>query len=60
MTVTTEMIKQLRESTGVGILDCRTALEESNGDFEKAVELLREKVWLLPVNEPGVKHWKES
>jgi len=43
MTVTTEMIKQLRESTGVGILDCRTALEESNGDFEKAVELLREK-----------------
>jgi len=43
MTVTTGMIKQLRESTGVGILDCRTALEESNGDFEKAVELLREK-----------------
>lgn len=43
MTVTTEMIKQLRETTGVGILDCRTALEESNGDFEKAVELLREK-----------------
>jgi elongation factor Ts len=43
MTVTTEMIKQLRDSTGVGILDCRTALEESKGDFDKAVELLREK-----------------
>jgi len=43
MTVTTEMIKQLRESTGVGILDCRKALEESKGDFDKAVELLREK-----------------
>lgn len=43
MPVTIEMIKQLRESTGVGILDCRTALEETNGDFEKAVDLLREK-----------------
>ena len=43
MQITTEMIKKLRESTGVGILDCRTALEEASGDMEKALDLLREK-----------------
>jgi len=43
MAITTEMIKQLRESTGVGILDCRKALEESNGDLGKAMDYLREK-----------------
>jgi elongation factor Ts len=43
MQITTEMIKKLRQSTGVGILDCRTALEEAGGDLEKALDLLREK-----------------
>lgn len=43
MAVTTEMIKQLRETTGAGILDCRKALEQSGGDVNKAVEFLREK-----------------
>ena len=43
MQITTDMIKKLRESTGVGILDCRTALEEAGGDMEKALDLLREK-----------------
>ena len=43
MQITTEMIKKLRESTGVGILDCRTALENADGDMEKALDLLREK-----------------
>ena len=43
MAVTTEDIKKLRESTGAGILDCRSALQDSNGDFEKAVDYLREK-----------------
>jgi len=43
MTVTTEMIKELREATGVGILDCRKALVQANGNFEKAVDFLREK-----------------
>jgi len=43
MEITTEMIKELREATGVGILDCRKALTEANGDFEKAVDYLREK-----------------
>ncbi|HVN54330.1 MAG TPA: translation elongation factor Ts [Anaerolineaceae bacterium] len=41
--ITTEMIKQLREKTGAGVLDCRKALEQANGDFDKATEILREK-----------------
>jgi elongation factor Ts len=43
MAVTTEQIKQLREETGAGILDCRKALEQAGGDIQKAVEFLREK-----------------
>ncbi len=43
MAVTTEMIKELREATGAGILDCRKALEQAGGDFQKAVDYLREK-----------------
>ncbi len=43
MAITTEMIKQLREATGAGVLDCRKALEQAGGDFEKAKEYLREK-----------------
>ena len=43
MAITTEMIKNLRESTGAGILDCRKALEQSNGDMNAAMEFLREK-----------------
>jgi elongation factor Ts len=43
MAVTTEMIKTLRETTGAGILDCRKALEQSNGDMNAAMEFLREK-----------------
>lgn len=43
MAITTEQIKELREATGVGILDCRKALEQADGDFKKAVDILREK-----------------
>ena len=43
MAITTEMIKTLRETTGAGILDCRKALEQSNGDMDKRMEYLREK-----------------
>jgi len=43
MQITTEMIKELREATGAGILDCRKALTDANGDFDKAVDFLREK-----------------
>ena len=43
MVITTEMIKSLRETTGAGILDCRKALEQSDGDMQSAMEYLREK-----------------
>jgi elongation factor Ts len=43
MAITTQQIKELREATGVGILDCRKALEQANGDFDKALDYLREK-----------------
>ncbi|HNS37277.1 MAG TPA: translation elongation factor Ts [Anaerolineaceae bacterium] len=43
MAITTDMIKELREATGAGILDCRKALEQANGDMKAAVDFLREK-----------------
>lgn len=43
MEITAEMIKELRAATSAGILDCRKALTEANGDFNKAVDWLREK-----------------
>lgn len=43
MQITTEMIKSLRETTGAGILDCRKALEQSDGDLNAAMDFLREK-----------------
>lgn len=43
MAITTEQIKELREATGAGVLDCRAALEQAGGDFDKAVTFLREK-----------------
>ncbi|MEA4827562.1 MAG: translation elongation factor Ts [Clostridium sp.] len=41
--ITAKMVKDLREKTGAGMMDCKKALTESNGDEEKAVEYLREK-----------------
>jgi len=43
MAITIEQIKMLREETGAGVMDCRSALEKANGDIEKAMEYLREK-----------------
>ncbi len=43
MSITTQEIKELREKTSAGFMDCKKALEEHNGDFEKAVEYLRKK-----------------
>ena len=43
MKITTQMVKELRQATKAGVLDCRKALEASNGDFDKAVKALREK-----------------
>ena len=42
-TISAEMVKDLRDKTGVGMMECKKALTESNGDFEKAIDLLRQK-----------------
>ena len=42
-TITADAVKDLRERTGAGMMDCKRALEESSGDVEKAVQLLRER-----------------
>lgn len=41
--ISMDQVKQLRAETGAGVLDCRKALESTNGDYEKAVAMLREK-----------------
>jgi len=42
-TISAEMVRELREKTGVGMMDCKKALTEALGDFEKAFSLLRQK-----------------
>ena len=41
--ITAQMVKELREMTGAGMMDCKSALNETNGDIEAAVDLLRKK-----------------
>lgn len=41
--ITTDMIKELRERTGVGMMDCKRALDETGGDIDKAIRILKEK-----------------
>ena len=41
--ITSEMVKQLREKTGAGMMDCKSALVEAGGSMEKAVEVLRKR-----------------
>jgi elongation factor Ts len=43
MQITAQMVKELREKTGAGMMDCKKALTETGGDFEKAISFLREK-----------------
>ncbi|HUU80527.1 MAG TPA: translation elongation factor Ts [Acidobacteriota bacterium] len=43
MTISTSVIKELREKTGVGIMDCKMALKETDGDIGKAIDFLRKK-----------------
>ena len=43
MEIKAELVKELRERTGVGLMDCKEALKHANGDLEKAIEYLREK-----------------
>ena len=43
MSISAKQVKELRDKTGAGMMDCKKALTESNGDFEKAIEILRKK-----------------
>ena len=43
MSITTGMIKELRDATSLGIADCKKALEQTGGDFDAAIKILREK-----------------
>jgi elongation factor Ts len=43
MAITASMVKELREKTGAGMMDCKKALTETNGDIDKAIDFLREK-----------------
>ena len=43
MNISAEQVKLLREQTGAGMLNCKNALVETNGNFEKAIEFLRQK-----------------
>ncbi|KMY53641.1 MULTISPECIES: translation elongation factor Ts [Bacillaceae] len=43
MAITAQMVKELREKTGAGMMDCKKALTETDGDMEKAIDFLREK-----------------
>ncbi|MGG6311152.1 translation elongation factor Ts [Paenibacillus macerans] len=53
MAVDAKSVKELREKTGAGMLDCKKALEEANGDLTKAAELLREKGLAAAANKAG-------
>ena len=41
--ITTDMVRQLRDKTGAGMMDCKAALTEAGGDMDKAIEILRKK-----------------
>jgi len=43
MSISAQDVKKLRDATGVGMMDCKKALQEADGDFDKAVEILRKK-----------------
>ena len=45
--ISASMVKELRNSTGAGMMDCKSALIEANGDFEKAKDIIREKGKLI-------------
>ena len=53
MEITAKMVKELREMTGAGMMDCKKALQENEGNFDKAIDYLREKGMAKAVKEAG-------
>ena len=56
--ITSALVKELRERTGVGMMDCKAALSETKGDLEAAVDLLRKKGLAKAASRP--KAWSGS
>lgn len=54
MAITAQQVKELREKTGAGMMDCKKALVEVNGDMEKAVDWLRQKGMAKAAKNPAV------
>ena len=46
--ITAQQVKELRDRTGISMMDCKDALSEANGDIDKAIEILRKKALLRP------------
>ena len=59
MNITSQMVKELREKTNAGMMDCKKALTETDGDMEKAVDLLRQKGLAVAAKRAG-KETKEG
>ena len=53
MAITAAMVKELRERTGLGMMDCKKALQETDGDLEKAIEELRKSSALKAAKKAG-------
>ncbi len=56
MEISAKLVKDLREKTGLGMMDCKKALQETKGDLEKAVDYLRKKGALESGQERGTRH----
>lgn len=52
--ITAALVKSLRETSGAGMLDCKKALVETNGNMEEAIDWLRKKAWLPLPKKPAV------
>lgn len=47
--ISSSLVKELRQKTGAGMMNCKKALQETNGDFEEAVKTLRQKLSLIHI-----------
>lgn len=56
--ITAAEVNKLRKATGAGMMDCKKALVEAEGDFDQAIEILRKKVKKLRQKEPTENHLK--
>ena len=59
MTIDAKIVKELRDKTGAGMMDCKRALVETDGDLEKAVEALR-KAGVTKAQKKGVRSAREG